>query len=74
MAYAVVHGCHGEIVVIWASWGEFLAMGGYGFYVWGSAAMVVVVLAFEMTLVARRRRAVFEKSVRHPGGGSETAT
>lgn len=74
MAYTVVHGGDGESVVIWASWSEFLGMGGYGFYVWGSAAMVVIVLAIEMTLVARRRRALFEQWVRPAGGRSETAT
>ena len=38
---------------------EFLAMGGYGFYVWGSYGMTALVLAVELvSLRARRRRAV----------------
>lgn len=38
---------------------EFLAMGGYGFYVWGSYGMTALVLTLELlSLRARRRRAV----------------
>ena len=38
---------------------EFLAMGGYGFYVWGSYGVTALVLAVELvSLRARRRRAV----------------
>ena len=73
MAHSVVQGRNSESVVIWSSWSEFVAMGGYGFYVWGSVAMVVVVLVMEMIMLGRRRRAVFEKSARNNGGGSETA-
>lgn len=43
----------------WASAADFWAMGGYAFYVWGSYAAVVVVIAIEIGLLrARRRRAV----------------
>lgn len=31
----------------WASWGEFLAMGGYAFYVWGSFLACVFLLLWE---------------------------
>ncbi len=41
-----------------SSWPEFFAMGGYGFYVWGSFGMCAVVLAMEVTLLALRRRAL----------------
>ena len=45
----------------WGSAADFWAMGGYGFYVWGSYAAVVVVIATELWLLrARRRRAVAE--------------
>lgn len=45
----------------WASAADFWAMGGYGFYVWGSYGAVVVVVAIEIGLLkARRRRAVSE--------------
>jgi heme exporter protein D len=30
----------GSIGMIWDSWNDFIAMGGYGRYVWGSLAAV----------------------------------
>ena len=45
----------------WASAADFWAMGGYGFYVWGSYAALVVVIAGELWLLrARRSSAVAE--------------
>ena len=35
---------------------EFFAMGGYGWYVWGSYGVTVAVLALEIFLVRRRAR------------------
>ena len=40
----------------WGGWSDFVAMGGYGLYVWGSYAVTVVVLAAEIASVRRRRR------------------
>jgi heme exporter protein D len=40
----------------WASAREFLAMGGYGFYVWGSFLATLACVAAEMTLLRARRR------------------
>ena len=42
----------------WHSWQEFLAMGGYGLYVWGSYAVTLVVLAAEIVGLIMRRRGV----------------
>jgi heme exporter protein D len=42
----------------WGSWAEFLAMGGYGLYVWGSFGMCALVLAAECLSLAQRRRAL----------------
>jgi len=42
----------------WSSWSDFIAMGGYGLYVWGSFFMCVLVLVMEVGLLALRRRAV----------------
>jgi heme exporter protein D len=39
---------------------EFFAMGGYGFYVWGSYAMTVVLVAIEIMAVRTRCRAARE--------------
>ena len=41
----------------WSSLDNFLAMGGYGFYVWGSYGVAVVALALEIWALARRSRA-----------------
>jgi heme exporter protein D len=35
---------------------DFFAMGGYGFYVWGSYAMTVVLVAIEIVAVRTRFR------------------
>jgi len=45
--------------MIWGSAGEFFAMGGYAFYVWGSFLVAAACLAVEPLLVgARHRRAL----------------
>lgn len=42
----------------WAGIAEFLAMGGYGLYVWGSYAVTILLIALEIAfLVARHRSA-----------------
>lgn len=41
----------------WSGADAFFAMGGYGFYVWGSYAMTALAIAVEvLALTARRRR------------------
>lgn len=40
----------------WSSWSDFVAMGGYGLYVWGSFAMCALVMGMEIALLAMRRR------------------
>ncbi|MGH6648513.1 heme exporter protein CcmD [Aquabacterium sp.] len=50
----------------WNSWGEFVAMGGYGVYVWGSVLVVFGTLAFEVIEVVWRRRIVL-KALRRAG-------
>jgi heme exporter protein D len=43
----------------WASAAEFFAMGGYGFFVWGSFLATALCIALEaMALRARRRNAL----------------
>ena len=45
----------------WGSVDNFLAMGGYAFFVWGSYGMTTAVIVVELwQLKARRRRAVKE--------------
>jgi heme exporter protein D len=36
--------------------GEFLAMGGYGFYVWGSYLVTLVLIVIEVVAVRARLR------------------
>ena len=42
----------------WSSVQEFLAMGGYGLYVWGSFGVTAVVIAGEMLSLRSRRKAL----------------
>jgi heme exporter protein D len=42
---------------MWASWSDFVAMGGYGLYVWGSYVVTFALIALELAAVRRRGRA-----------------
>lgn len=46
----------------WNSLDEFLAMGGYGLYVWGAYALVLLLLLLEPALAARRHRRALEQA------------
>ena len=39
----------------WGSLNEFLTMGGYGFYVWGSYGMAALAIALEILLLRKAR-------------------
>ena len=43
-------------MIHWTSLADFLAMGGYGFYVWGSFGVTALIMAIEPILVARHRK------------------
>lgn len=45
----------------WASWSDFLAMGGYALYVWGSYAVVFGLLAMEIVLLISRKRSIMQQ-------------
>jgi heme exporter protein D len=49
----------------WQSWSEFLAMGGYALYVWGSYAVTLVVLVAEIVALVMRRRGVIESLTKY---------
>ena len=51
----------------WGSFGDFLHMGGYGLYVWGSYAVTLVLLAIEALTVARNERATVSRLQRELG-------
>jgi len=40
----------------WANFSDFLDMGGYGLYVWGSYLVTAGILAWEVALLVQRRR------------------
>ena len=43
-------------MIHWNSFSDFLAMGGYGFYVWGSFGVTVLIMTIEPILVVRNRK------------------
>jgi len=45
----------------WGSFADFVQMGGYGVYVWGSYAMTLAALAFEVSGVLRRQRRTWRR-------------
>jgi heme exporter protein D len=48
----------------WGSWDNFLAMGGYAFYVWGSYGVTLALMVAEIVLVRARKRSVETMLVR----------
>lgn len=47
--------------MIWNSLGDFVAMGGYGAYVWGAFGVVLAAMAAEVLLLGQRWRSVREQ-------------
>ena len=43
-------------MIHWNSFADFLAMGGYGGYVWGSFGVTLLIMIVEPILVARNRK------------------
>ncbi|MCU0989219.1 MAG: heme exporter protein CcmD [Xanthomonadales bacterium] len=48
-------------MIHWNSFSEFLAMGGYGLYVWGSFGVTALIIAIEPIMVARNRKATIAR-------------
>lgn len=44
----------------WQSFDQFLHMGGYGLYVWGSYGVTLALMACEALLASRRRQRALE--------------
>ncbi len=42
----------------WASWNDFVAMGGYGLYVWGSYGVTLVLMVIEILLLISGKRSL----------------
>ena len=45
----------------WGSAGEFFAMGGYAFYVWGSYGVTALFLIVEVIMVISRKRTITQR-------------
>lgn len=43
-------------MIHWNSFSDFLAMGGYGLYVWGSFGVTALIMVIEPIAVARNRK------------------
>ena len=46
----------------WNSFSEFISMGGYGFFVWGSYGVAFLLLAAEIIMLRSRKRRVIEQT------------
>ncbi|MCS0613933.1 heme exporter protein CcmD [Massilia phosphatilytica] len=47
--------------MIWQTWHDFLAMGGYAPYVWGSVGATAAGVLIEVLALRARRRAALSK-------------
>jgi heme exporter protein D len=45
----------------WNSFSEFLAMGGYAFYVWGSVGAAALLMTLEPIMLVRGRMRLIER-------------
>ncbi len=46
------------------TWSEFFTMGGYGFYVWGSYLIALIVMGGEVALLIRRKKSLRQQGNR----------
>jgi heme exporter protein D len=54
-------GTAGEDLMHWASLNDFLSMGGYALYVWGSYGMMLLLVAAEIFLLLRGQTKVIQR-------------
>ncbi|MDR3353153.1 MAG: heme exporter protein CcmD [Zoogloeaceae bacterium] len=52
------------MTIHWNSLADFLAMGGYALYVWGSFGVTLLLLLLEPLLLSRQRRALLARLAR----------
>jgi heme exporter protein D len=62
-----------ETVMQWGSIENFLAMGGYGFFVWGSYGVTLAVIAGEIWALRHRRRRALAPILQAPRAGGRSA-
>lgn len=51
----------------WASFEAWLAMGGYGFYVWSSIVLALGTLLANLVFARRRHAAALQRALRRAG-------
>jgi heme exporter protein D len=56
----------------WNSFSDFLKMGGYGLYVWGSFGVTALLMILEPLLLLRRRRVTLARLARQARAEAET--
>jgi heme exporter protein D len=61
-------------MIHWNSFSEFLAMGGYGIYVWGSFGVTALIMAVEPILVMRTRKTTLARLKRQLRAEDRTET
>jgi heme exporter protein D len=61
-------------MIHWNSFGDFLAMGGYGLYVWGSFGVTALIMVVEPILVARQRTSTIARLKRQLRADARTET
>ncbi len=59
-------------MIYWKSFSDFLAMGGYGLYVWGSFGVTALFLTVETIVVARNRKTTLARLKRQLRAESRT--
>ncbi|PXX44069.1 heme exporter protein CcmD [Undibacterium pigrum] len=47
--------------MIWQSWSDFIAMGGYALYVWGAVLVFFAALALELFSVSQARKSLLRE-------------
>ncbi|MGE5649115.1 heme exporter protein CcmD [Noviherbaspirillum sp. UKPF54] len=47
--------------MIWNSWSDFFAMGGYALYVWGSFLVMFGMLGAEVLMLQMRRKSTLQQ-------------
>ena len=48
-------------MIHWKSFSDFLAMGGYGFYVWGSFGVTALIMLIEPILASRNQKTLIAR-------------
>ena len=57
-------------MIHWNSFSDFLAMGGYGLYVWGSFGVTAIIMIVEPIVAIRRRNTLIVRLKRQLRAGT----